>query len=101
MLSGDGKVIKLSSCSPVLSRDMIESCGWDRKRTFFIGKVLLPPETSSKENVRETEKADEFAYQCQNRDKHGCLGYGLFLKYRRDVQMMLQGLALCFKVLES
>ncbi len=33
---------------------MIESCGWDRKRTFFIGKVLLPPETSPKENVRET-----------------------------------------------
>ena len=80
---------------------MIESCGWDRKRTFFIGKVLLPPETSSKENVRETEKADEFAYQGQNRDKHGCLGYGLFLKYRRDVQMMLQGVALSSEVLES
>lgn len=33
---------------------MIESCGWDRKRTFFFGKVLLPIETSPKENVRET-----------------------------------------------
>jgi len=33
---------------------MIESCGWDRKWTFFIDKVLLPNETSPKENVRET-----------------------------------------------
>ena len=27
------------------------------------------------------KKANEFTYQGQHRNKHGCLGYGLFLKY--------------------
>jgi len=39
---------------PVL-RDMIDSCGRDRKRTSLSGKVLSPNKTRQEENVREEE----------------------------------------------
>ena len=33
--------------------DITESCGWDRKRTPLLGKVLSPNMPTGKENVRE------------------------------------------------
>ncbi|MDZ4184218.1 MAG: hypothetical protein U1D97_04460, partial [Desulfuromonadales bacterium] len=35
--------------------DMINSCGWNRKRTPLCGKVLSPNKTRREENVREED----------------------------------------------
>ena len=67
-----------------MSRDMIYSCGWDRKRTFTSSKVLSLNMSRRKENVRSTEY-----YQDSNRCKicdHG----GLETVLREGAMKMLQ-----------
>ena len=40
--------VVLEALREELIRDIIDSCGWDRKRTFIQGKVLLPHNSAKK-----------------------------------------------------